>query len=398
MPYLRFRYAKYSQSNGQSGGGNSQNQQQNVADEDEGYDAANEDANEDDAANESGYADADEDQNGRRKLWQGQYQPVKCDTCEKFRCFDSMQNQDDNGRNLDEEDEYAVDLESIVGWFDKVAVCQDTGALLDGQWPLYSSFMCNEDGSGVEIGLFLDGDCAIYTSRESFQNVASAYNQAYMYEAADIITYPFRNSISCNNEYLSREDYKEMQQNNNNNQNNEDYGEASEFCSALFDGDDQEYGALSLRDCDGDGQENAQEENAKVTEYYSYDYYWYTFVLTYEASLNPATTCSLLQTMQGEYTHVYSWKRSGQLYNYGSTSSRWDASAVRDYFADYNKMDGVLVAAIVLGVVFALFSLFCILYSCCCQSSAPNKYLKRIDEDKKRSGLLMDERTGAVLM
>ena len=310
-----------------------------------------------------------------------------------------MDNQEENGRYMEEnQSDYDVTLENIAGWVDTVAVCKDTGALLDEKWALYSSFICNQDGSGVEIGLFLDGSCSIYTSLESFQNVASAYDQAYMYEAADIITYPFLNSISCNNEYLSREEYKEMQQNYNNNQNNEDYGEASEFCQTLFEGGDDGNGAISLLDCDGDGQQNEQEQNGKVTEYYSYDYYWYTFVLNYQDSLDPYTTCSLLQTMQGEYTHVYSWKQSGQLYDYGSSHSKWDTQAIRDYFADYNKMDGILIAAIVLGVVFALFSLFCIMYSCCCQSSAPNKYSKRAGDKKKRSGLLMDERTGATLM
>jgi hypothetical protein len=296
------------------------------------------------------------------------------------------------------EENYDATLENIAGWVDTVAVCQDTGALLDEKWPLYSSFICNEDGSGVEIGLFLDEYCAIYTSLESFKNVASAYDQAYMYEAADIITYPFLNSISCNNEYLSREEYKEMQQNNNYYQNNEDYGEASEFCQTLFEGGDNGNGAISLLDCDGDGQQNEQAQNGKVTEYYNYDYYWYTFVLTYQDALDPYTTCSLLQTMQGEYTHVYSWKQSGQLYDYGSSPSKYDTQALYDFFANASKMDGILIAAIVMGVVFALFSLSCIMYSCCCPSSAPNKYSKRFEGNKKRSGLLMDEKTGATLM
>ena len=385
---------------------NNNNQQAN-ANDDAGDDAAADEeeadeyqqANEYQEANEyqqaDGYQQANEEQqDGGRMLNQARYHRVECDMCQKFKCFD-YNAQDGNG-----DDTYDMSTESITGWIDTIAACPATDGLLDDYWALYSGFMCNEDGSGVEIALFLDEDCSIYTSKQSFQNVASEYDQAYMNEAADIITYPFLNPISCSAEsdFLSYQEYYEMGQNYqyDNADQDQDYGDASDFCQAVFEGGDAG-GAVALHDCDQDGQEDQQDEQNNVYEYSSEDYYWYTFKVSYEDSQDLEAMCSLVAQLEGEYTPVYQWKSSGQLYDYG-TGPNYSTNNIRDFFKDYGKMDATLIAAIVLGVAFALMSSLCILYSCCCAKSAPNQYStqKAALIEKKRE--LVDGRTGNMLM
>jgi len=303
------------------------------------------------------------------------------------------------------EDQYQyteVDSDSIAEWVENIAGCQETGATLDEWWPLYAGFMCNEDGSGVDIGLFLDEDCSIYTTTESYQNIASEDEQAIIAEATGLITYTFLNEISCSEDltFLSIQQYSQMERNYKYNENNEyeEYGEANEYCQALFEG-----GALSIHDCNQDGEEDEVDENAEV-EFYSYDYSGYTYVLSYADSTDMEATCSVIQNMQGEYTPVYSWKQSGQLFNYGTGPSRWDTTSIRNFFGASEKMDSVLIAAIVLSVVFALFSCFCIMWSCC--GSKIKRASRKIGkgEDTKKQVLidtkkneLIDSRTGSML-
>ena len=372
-----------------------------------------------------GYQQANEEQNqgGGRMLEQGRYERVSCKICESFKCFESNSNNDDDGNDddgndddgndddaNDDDDGYQIDTESVAYWIYAIGQCQQTGGYLDSYWPLYAGFMCNEDGSGVEVALFLDDECSIYTSKQSFQNVASNYDKAYMDEAADLITYPFLHEISCNGdiEYLSHQAFYQMGQNyNGNNENqNEDYGDASDYCQALFDGGN--YGeAISLRDCDQDGQDDRQQNYNYGDD--GYDYYWYTFVLSYEDAQDMEATCSVVQKMEGEYyTPIYQWDKSGQLYNYGSGPNSYNSDNVRDFFSDlygdYDGMDELLIAAIAMAAAFALAACCCILYSCCCPSSAPNQYsayqekAHRSEAMAERKQELIDHRTGKLLM
>lgn len=402
-------------------------------------------------------------------LANAQYQQIDCDTCEDFQCFAGMEKateqemaeyeqqryaswqeaqaeyeaqaaaaqeeaneeaqgeddgnanggrrveeadddgdgDDDDGDGEQDDDQYQytdVDLESAAAWVEDIAGCQETDGLLEEWWPLYAGFICNEDGSGVDIGLFLDDGCSIYTSKESFQNVASDDDQAYANGASGLITYTFLNDISCDDEltFLSVQEYAQMLRNYQYDQDaaNEAYGDANEYCQGLFEG-----GALSLHDCNQDGYEDEMDENAEV-EYYSYDYVWYSYVLSYGSDLE--TTCSVIQNMQGEYTPVYSWKKSGQLFDYGTGPSRWDTTGIRSFFSAFGedeKMDGILIAAIVLAVMFALFSCICVLWSCCgskIKKRASRKIGKENDSKKQvliesKKQELIDSRTGKML-
>ena len=312
-----------------------------------GGNAADAEAEGDQAEEEEAQEDGDENQRAR-KLQYGLFHPIECDTCHAFSCFDNAQQQqaaDENGEQRSLND----GAESLTGWVENIAACPATTGVLDGQWNLYAGFICNQDGSGIDIGLFLDEDCSIYTSRKSFRSVASSYDKAYMYNATILMTYPTLNAVSCNGEYLSRQDYQDKLTNYKQGEQ-QDYGEASEFCQYLFEGEGGESaGAISLDDCNQDGEEDERAEDAEVdNQSYSYDYYWYIFELSYEDSMSAEASCLVLQAMEGEYKSVYSWSGSGQIFNYGSGPiARWE------------KMRPYVIPAMVAGFLLLTTALYC---------------------------------------
>jgi hypothetical protein len=332
--------------------------------------------------------------NGGRKLSRYNFELIDCDVCTKMGCL--------NGQTDDAVEKTAV--EDIAAWVDGITQCYQTEALFLNYYSLYAGFMCNEDGSGVDIATFLDEECSIYNSKVAYTAIAVTTDQEMMTKATDMVTYPFLNKITCNGDYayLSMDEYRQQAQYySSNNGNNQQAGQASEYCANLFNGGDVGK-AVSLTDCNEDGQQDAEDENAVVDQYYDYDYYWYQFTLSYEDSQDTEATCKIIRNLQGEYETVYRWSGSGQLYNYGTGPPKNKFSdntdAVRNFFStNYDKMDATLIAAIVVGVLVALTAFGCIMYSCCCASSVPNKYMEHRKELDVKRERLVDPDTGKLL-
>lgn len=303
-------------------------------------------------------------------------------------------------------------MSSVASWVDEITQCKDTEVVFLENYRVYAGFMCNEDGSGVDIATFLDENCMIYNSHTSFKTVATDDDKTMMYAASDMITYPFLHQINCNGEfaYLSMDEYRQQAQNYHYNNQNYD-ADPSEYCKTLFEGG--EYGkAVSLRDCNQDGEEDekAQEEQdgVEVDEYVDEDYTWFSYRLSYEDSQDTEATCNVIRKMQGEYETVYRWSGSGQIYNYGTGPSNkysFNTEAVKQWFSQngYDKMDTSLIVAISIATAIAITAFACILYSCCSPNSAANKYQeqKRLEEhmaelDAKREHLV-NPNTGKMM-
>jgi hypothetical protein len=319
-------------------------------------------------------------------------------------CFADSAAEQNNGENA--EDTVNTDLETVAAWVDELTQCKDTEVTFLDNYRIYSGFMCNEDGSGVDIAAFLDEDCTIYTSHTSYFTVATATDQAMISAAADMITYPFLHQINCNGDYAyySMDEYRTQAQNYQYNANNNYNADPSEYCKSVFEGG--EFGnAISLRDCDQDGEEDEvpeeDQDGVEVDEYVDEDYSWFSYMLSYEASQSIEDTCTVIRKLQGEYETIYRWSGSGQIYNYGTgpstKSSSFSAEAVTQWFSQrgYNKMDTPLIVAIAFAVAVALTAFGCIIYSCVSPNSAANKYAeqKRLEEhmaelDAKRERLV----------
>jgi hypothetical protein len=124
---------------------------------------------------------------GRDLAGQVTEQPVSCTTCSTMGCFDASNNNkvDDGGH---------VNIENVVAWVEALTACEATGS----QWynmDVYAQFMCNSQGTGVEIGIFLDNECTVYTALESYAGLFP--NSPYLTYSTSIVTYPFINDVNC---------------------------------------------------------------------------------------------------------------------------------------------------------------------------------------------------------
>eukprot|EP00527_Entomoneis_sp_CCMP2396_P002199 CAMPEP_0198145886 /NCGR_PEP_ID=MMETSP1443-20131203/25960_1 /TAXON_ID=186043 /ORGANISM="Entomoneis sp., Strain CCMP2396" /LENGTH=454 /DNA_ID=CAMNT_0043809647 /DNA_START=9 /DNA_END=1369 /DNA_ORIENTATION=+ len=138
------------------------------------------------------FLDGNRERRHRRGLgdWQGYvpsydaFPPVEyidCVECEAKQCFDNHNN-----------DVQADKV--IVKWMEDLMACQPlTGIQWLGKYDLYTSFMCNADGSGVEVALFLDQHCSMYTSSVAFGNL-TLLKDSLDVELFDTVLAPFQTS------------------------------------------------------------------------------------------------------------------------------------------------------------------------------------------------------------
>jgi hypothetical protein len=356
-----------------------------------------------------GYYSSSYNNGNGRDLSRYNFEVIDCSVCTKMNCFEEYISQAQN-QNEDETTSY---VETVAAWVDELVQCKDTGVIFLQNYRVYAGFMCNEDGSGVDIATFLDESCSIYNSHTAFTTIATDEDKTMLTDSADMITYPFLHQINCNGDYAyySMDEYRQQAQNYQYNQDNSNYNaNPSEYCQAVFQ-DGQLGSAVSLRDCDEDGVEDEVEEEgeAEVDEYVDTDYTWFSYLLSYEASQSTEQTCVVIRKLQGEYETIYRWSGSGQLYNYGTgpanKSGMFSTEAVKAWFSQngYDKMDTPLIIAIAVAAAIALTSLCCILYSCCHPNSAANKLAeqklleeRRAELDAKREHLV-DPSTGKLM-
>jgi hypothetical protein len=239
-----------------------------------------------------------------------------CDKCEALNCW------------YDADGDQEEDFESIEAWITEIAECKETGS----QWQnldLFAGWMCNSDGSGIEVGVFIDQYCRMYHGGLAFSSLMQDEDYQYFFQSQDIIPYMFTDAIECKDnselQYVDYDTYEQLVNNNDQDYDGDDQeASVNEACTALFEGDfvprslgncgqpqnltqqemyqqAAEYngGEYQYSDGDEDGNEDNQGQNmyqyvqAQQMLYNSYgqDVSWYTFDLSAQAALDGASTC-----------------------------------------------------------------------------------------------------------
>jgi hypothetical protein len=237
----------------------------------------------------------------------------------------------------------------MVEWVQQQGECVQTGQYWENM-ALYSSWMCNQEGDGVELALFLDDNCQLYTASTSFSSLYP--DDQYVSNSQSVVTYPFLNDIDCaaDIEWSSPEEEANGEQQDQGEEGDANQ-EANEYCRALFqDGD-----ILALNNCYANGN-NANDQNNNNNEnqgdYYEYFSQWEYNLNGREDINNPAAVCTALKNMQGEYVSFKTTKKtynvykkdeehSGSNYSYKKTSSK-------------SGLSGGAIAGIVIAVLVAL--------------------------------------------
>lgn len=185
--------------------------------------------------------------------------PVNCTTCQTMGCFDSGAATDDG----------QVALEDVVTWVEALSQCKDLGVQWNGV-DTYGQFMCNSKGNGVEIGIFLDNECTVYTSLESYGNLFQSTYGKYINYSASIVTYPFLNPINCaaDVEWVSPENYDASDSNADEVVDDKYAADPNEYCYELA----QSKMLLPLDNCNYKKDDDAANNNNDDGMFSGYSY------------------------------------------------------------------------------------------------------------------------------
>lgn len=262
---------------------------------------------------------------------------LDCELCQEYNCLDN----DDNNNG----DQYG--FEAASEWLNEIAECRDLeinynpyggyygGGNQEGgdENKLYAGFLCNGDGSGVEIGLFANEDCSLYLTNEPFSNYMTYYDSNYADMTKEIVEFTFSNAVfSC-----KQEEYVYTTQNlngyNGNYYNGGGYNwnqdqEVAEWCSGLFDND---YPATDMSTC---GQGYGNQYNSYANDYYnqyfnnnddqaSYNraqYSWYQYDISEDYAVDMGAVCSLAKKSGGQL-HTFYNTNNGNVYSYTNSAS-----------------------------------------------------------------------------
>lgn len=280
----------------------------------EGYEPEEEEeeAEEDEEEDDEGDDEGDEEGDRKRKLKKSrklaQQEVVKfidCQMCADYECLDFHTSS--NGGYYDEDGEYVyAELDDAMEWLNGFSECAETSAYMD-DYQIYSGLMCNSAGTGVEIGLFMDEDCTLYTPKLAFKDIMQTSDQIYYSMISDVVEFTFTNKgIECYNPEVTWYNevdyyYEQMEKAQNgedeeeeDEEEDEEEPEAAEWCADLV-GDDA---GVNLYDCGIDADEEQDEDDEEEEQDENAVYYdWYTYELSDEQMDEISSVCAVYTGM-----------------------------------------------------------------------------------------------------
>jgi len=291
-------------------------------------DAANEEdaaANEgEDREAEDGEAEGEQENEARKlKTQRRMKEAIDCDQCQAYECY----TEDDGGNDLDEQ---------AAEWIKKVSECQQAEVQVNGVDVFYGA-MCDDYGDGVELAVFLDDECSLYTSQIAFNNVYmkeegnDAYN--YLTYAENYIKSAFSDVMSCNTpQYYADNGEDDAQE--------EEQYELNDYCEQILKDDAFDYTQCAA---DEDAQQLVTEDG------YSYD-------IAYDRDLDIEEVCSVIKRMEnaGEYYNAYDASGSGTWYKRDKTGKIIVEAKGQEAGMSGGAIFGIiaLIAAVVGGAAF----------------------------------------------
>jgi hypothetical protein len=240
-----------------------------------------------------------------RKLAQNQViKFVDCQMCADYECLDFQQSSA-NGY-YDEDGEYVeAELDDAMEWLNGFSECAETNAYMD-DYQIYSNLMCNSAGTGLEIGLFMDDKCTLYSPKLAYKDIMQSADTTYYNMISDVVEFTFTNNgIECYNPevvWYNEVDYyyEQMEKAQNGEEEEEeeeeDDGEepeAAEWCQELVDDD----AAVDLATCGNYEAEEANDDEDQDQDDAVASYDWYSYELTEEQFDEIGSVCAVYTGM-----------------------------------------------------------------------------------------------------
>jgi hypothetical protein len=247
-------------------------------------------ASTDDAVAATDYYDTDDA--GRKLVEQRSRRTTSYITCSQCEAYGCTGNSDD----VADDNEEDVVMELIT----QLSSCLNAGVSWNNN-NLYVGFMCSPyDGDGVEIAIFLDEKCTVYTNQKSFADIPSyyIYNSADTFAMAETyIKYAFTKTMSCTDEVF---DDPANEDNGNNDDAQEDQEEVNGYCSNIFETE-----MVAFNSC-------------SKNIYQSGTYSFYEYDMNYNSYEYLDSVCSAIQQKGGAYNYYYDVENSGSWNNHES--------------------------------------------------------------------------------
>ncbi|KAL7526105.1 hypothetical protein ACHAXR_001319, partial [Thalassiosira sp. AJA248-18] len=212
---------------------------------------------------DDGYAAGDDNYYQRRTT-----SYIDCDQCQAYGC---LNNGDDDGGGQQQQQNNNEGDNSVAELIEDIAGCLNTGLNWNDD-QLYVGFMCSPySGDGVELAIFLDNECTVYTSLKAFSDIPSwyIYNDADMFtEAETYIKYAFTETTPClyeefgdpsyQNNYGGGDDAAAAAAADDDGGNN---AAVNEFCANIFEEAPVAFNSCALSDDQANNDDNEGNNN-----------------------------------------------------------------------------------------------------------------------------------------
>ncbi|KAL7461522.1 hypothetical protein ACHAXS_001941 [Conticribra weissflogii] len=314
-------------------------EEEDAAEEGEAAEGENAEEGEDEPEEEGEGAEGeegeDEDEPDRKlkKVSRRTANYIDCDQCFEYNCYADDADLDDGAQQQQNMDE----LERQVSeWIANLGECQESGMQDANGNNLYIGAMCDSYGDGVELAVFLDEECSMYTSEYTFNSV---YNPNYDANEINYVTYAenyikiaFQETMSC-----LEVEYDDPNEEQGDNAEEEERYEMNEYCEGLLNDE-----AMDFNNCNAENGAQQEEDNQDD------QYAWYTFDI--ENADDIGEVCQVVYQMQGEYYHVYDESASGTWYSRNSNGQIITVSG-QNKQGSASGLSGGAIAGIVILVV-----------------------------------------------
>lgn len=155
---------------------------------------------------------------------------IDCDQCEAYECYVDEEDLDDQVQRRDELDE------EVSNWIQELTECKESGVQWNGI-DLFLGAMCSPYGDGVELAVFVNEECTMYTNQKSFYDTFNPYNDNedgynYLTYAEEFIKYAFSEVTPC-----AQQEFNDPNEEDNGEEEEEEEYELSEYCQGILEGD-----------------------------------------------------------------------------------------------------------------------------------------------------------------
>ena len=307
------------------------------------------------------------------------FETVDCETCHDKGCFRQYQQQSGNsacssGKSFSDS---CLKSTQYLQNFMSGATCVKTGQVTqEGTYHttfnIYAGLICEENGYGVEIALFLDDECTYYDQNMNFYNRMEGSDVWKLFKATSSkIQQPYEETIECAKcgyTAVGSGDYQ-------GGAGEEDAYEVNEVCTNAMNN------AIDLYTCGGYSKQNQQYKQYQQSDE-SVDHSWYTTDLDEQAD-EDQDVCLVLQENLDDLSdfHVYTYKngegkKGVSFFDYSRSHRRQGAKMTKHGKA------GLIICALALMAVAAVL--------------AGQKYAKK-KKDSRKTPLVGGKKNGGAM-